>query len=310
MPLTLKQLRYALALADTGHFGRAADRMHVTQPALSQQIAQLEALYGARLFDRLGRGVRPTPFGVEFLARARRIAEAADELQVFAQGQAGKPTGPLRFGLIPTVAPYLLPEIFPELSADFPDITLQVSESRTDALLKGLGDGELDLILIASDPPPGGPRLTIVPLFADPFVLAAPQEAAPLAPVSLASLLREKILLLDEGHCLRDQAIAACGLNADPTARAFAATSLTTIVEFVANGQGVTLLPEIALRKEATDPRIAIRKLEAPGAGRMLTLAWREATPFAALFEAMAATIARVHRQGAQAGTTRAGRRL
>jgi LysR family hydrogen peroxide-inducible transcriptional activator len=310
MPLTLKQLRYALALADAGHFGRAAERMHVTQPALSQQIAQLEAQCGSQLFDRLGRSVQPTPFGTEFLMRARRIAEAADDLQAFAEGQAGRPTGPLRFGLIPTVAPYLLPEIFPALSADFPDITLQVSESRTDALLKGLGDGELDLILIASDPPPGGPRLTIKPLFADPFVLAAPQEAAPLAPVSLASLPREKILLLDEGHCLRDQAIAACGLNTDPTSRAFAATSLTTIVEFVANGQGVTLLPQIALRKEATDPRIAIRRLEAPGADRLLTLVWREATPFAALFQAMAATIARVHKQGAQAGTARAGRRL
>ena len=296
MSLTLKQMRYALVLAETGHFGRAAERCRVTQPALSQQIQLIEEFCGAALFDRQGRTVRPTPLGAEFVERARNVLEASDDLVSFAQGHAGQPSGPIRFGLIPTVAPYLLPDIFPALQAQLPDLIFRASESRTETLLKALAEGQLDLALIASEPPPGGPRLTIAPLFPDPFVLASARNEAPEGPVPLASLPAERILLLDEGHCLRDQAIAACSLEADPSARTFAATSLSTIVEFVANGQGITLLPEIALRKEAIDPRIAIRPLASPGAGRLLSLVWREATPFAATFEKIAAIIRQAHK--------------
>lgn len=295
MTLTLKQMRYAVALAETGHFGRAAERCHVTQPALSQQVQLIEEFCGAPLFDRLGKAVRPTPLGAEFVERARKVLDGAEALVAFAQGHAGHPTAPVRFGLIPTVAPYLLPEIFPALQAQLPDIAFRASESRTEALLKGLAEGNLDLALIATDPPPGGPRLTVAPLFSDSFVLAAARNEAPEGPVALGSLAPERILLLDEGHCFRDQAIAACAIEADPSARTFAATSLSTIVEFVANGQGITLLPAIAVRKEATDPRIAIRELAAPGAGRMLSLVWREATPFAATFERIANIIRQAH---------------
>jgi LysR family hydrogen peroxide-inducible transcriptional activator len=292
MDVTLRQMRYAVALAETGHFGRAAERSFVSQPALSQQIRQLEASAGQPLFDRPGGTL--TPFGREFVERARRIVEDADALAAFAAGQAGRPSKPLRFGLIPTVAPYLLPQIFPALLAALPDVKFAVSENRTSALLEALADGGLDLALIATEPPSGGPALTLAPLFQDDFVLATASGDGGDEPVALAGLDTSRMLLLDEGHCFRDQALAACGLSADRT-KTFAATSLSTIVEFVANGQGITLLPEIALKKETAGDRIHIHRLASPGAGRTLSLVWREATPFAGLFEEIADVIRTAH---------------
>ena len=158
MNFTLKQLQYAVALAESGHFGRAAEKCFVTQPALSQQVRQLETECGNALFDRLGKSVRETPFGREFIARARRLVEDAEALRAFAEGEAGKPARPLRFGLIPTVAPYLLPEIFPALRQNLPEIAFAVSESRTEALLAGLMEGTLDLALIAHRAAPWRPQ--------------------------------------------------------------------------------------------------------------------------------------------------------
>jgi len=279
---TLRQLQYVVALADAGHFGRAAEQSGVTQPALSQQVRQLEELCGAPLFDRLGKTIRLTPFGREFADRARKILDETESLMSFVDSQSGRPNRPLRFGLIPTVAPYLLPDIFPALRQDFPDLAFAVSENRTDALLEGLDEGTLDLALIASQPPAGGPRLTVDPLFRDSFVLATGPTEDRQEPVALNTIDSTRMLLLDEGHCFREQAIAACGLGGT-TGKTFAATSLSTIVEFVASGQGITLLPEIALRKEATG-RIQVHRLAAPGAGRMLALCWREASPFEAIY--------------------------
>jgi LysR family hydrogen peroxide-inducible transcriptional activator len=290
MPISLKQLRYATAVARTGHFGRAAAECSVSQPALSQQIMTLEALCGSALFDRLRTGATLTPFGRDFVDLAQKAIAAADAVNALAAGRSGQLDRPLRFGLIPTVAPYLLPEIFPALQGDLPDLAFTVSENRTEALLAGLVDGSLDIALIATQPPEHGPRLVSTPLFEDRFVLATGRDETTPAPVSLASIAPERILLLDEGHCFRDQTIAACNLASDTAPRTFAATSLSTIVEFVANGQGVTLLPQIALRKEATDPRIVIHPL-ASDAGRLLRLVWREATPFAPTFARIAAVI-------------------
>ncbi|MBJ3783729.1 hydrogen peroxide-inducible genes activator [Devosia sediminis] len=297
MTISLKQMRYALAVAAEGHFGRAADACAVSQPALSQQILSLEALCGTPLFDRLKSGVRLTPFGRDFVALARETVKAADTLDDFAIGRSGRLDRPLRFGIIPTVAPYLLPRIYPALTGDLPEISFTISESRTEAMLGALQDGRLDLVLIATAPPSGGPRLVSYPLFDDPFVLATPRDESTIEPVSLSALPPERILLLDEGHCFRDQAISACHLEGERTTNAFAATSLATIVEFVANGQGVTLLPQIALRKEASDPRIAIHALDDPTAGRQLRLVWREATPYAEIFEQVAEVIRRTGMQ-------------
>ncbi len=292
MTVTLRQMSYAVALAETGHFGRAAESCHVTQPALSQQIRQLEEVCGAPLFDRLGKSVRMTPLGSEFVERARAILERAAGLETFLAGTRGRPERALRFGLIPTVAPYLLPDIFPALQRRLPDLSFAVSESRTDALLAGIGDGSLDMALIATQLPAGGPKLVAAELFSDEFVLATPAGEAAAQPVRLDGFVGDRMLLLDEGHCFRDQAMAACGLDRDASRRtSFAATSLSTIVEFVANGQGVTLLPQIALRKEATGGRIAVHELQSPGARRMLRLVWREGAPYARVFEEVAEVI-------------------
>ncbi|RUT35107.1 hydrogen peroxide-inducible genes activator [Arsenicitalea aurantiaca] len=291
MTLTLRQMRYCLALAETGHFGKAAEASAITQPALSQQIALVEAEVGAPLFDRLGRTVQPTELGREVLALARDVVACADALERFIVRQAGAPAGPIRFGLIPTVAPYLLPEIFPHLQPQDGPQRFQISENRTEALLAGLADGSLDLALIATTPPSAGLRLDVEPLFEDPFVLAISTREAEDTPIPLGAIATERMLLLDEGHCFRDQAIAACSLTPEHHKRVFAATSLSTIVEFVASGQGITLLPEIALRKEAADPRIAIRRLVAPGAGRTLQLVWRHGHRRAAEFRDIAQLI-------------------
>lgn len=291
MNVTLRQMGYALELAETGHFGRAAERCHVTQPALSQQIRQLEELCGAQLFDRLGKSVRVTPLGREFVERAKRILEQADSLERFLAGKRGHPERALRFGLIPTVAPYLLPDIFPALQRELPELSFAVSESRTDALIEGIEDGSLDIALIATELPAGGPKLVEAPLFSDEFVLATPAGEDAAEPVALAGVDGTRMLLLDEGHCFRDQAIAACGLDREASRRTFAATSLSTIVEFVANGQGVTLLPAIALRKEATGGRIAVHALQSPGARRTLRLVWRDAAPYAEIFAEVAGVI-------------------
>jgi LysR family hydrogen peroxide-inducible transcriptional activator len=292
---TLRQLQYASAVARTGHFGRAAEACAVTQPALSQQIQALEALCGSPLFDRLAGGVKLTPFGAQFIDLAQDVLDSADRVTALIETHSGRPNRPLRFGIIPTVAPYLLPEMFPALTTELPDVRFAISENRTVALLDGLTDGSLDLALIATEPRTSGPRLTSVPLFRDDFVLAtaAANDRTP-EPVPLATVDTSRMLLLDEGHCFRDQALAACGVKAEST-KTFAATSLSTIVEFVANGQGITLLPEIALRKETAGDRIHVHRLASPGAGRMLSLVWREATPYAGLFEEIAEVVRGSH---------------
>lgn len=290
MTFTLRQIRYALAVAETGHFGRAADLCHVTQPALSQQVALIEARTGLALFDRQGRQVVPTPFGREFLARARRVRDAAEALDAFADAPDGRPQRPLRLGLIPTIAPYLLPAIMPALATALPEISITASESQTDPLLARLHAGEVDLALIATEPPASDVQLHAQDLFFDPFVLAVGPGTGLAEPTELSALPPGSMLLLDEGHCFRDQAIAACGMSGHAHG-AFAATSLSTIVEMVAAGQGVTLLPAISLKKEAIDPRISLRELAPPVAGRMLRLVWHAATPYASLFTQMAGII-------------------
>lgn len=290
MRFTLKQMRYTLALSETGHFGRAAELCHVTQSALSQQIKLTEQACGTQLFVRFGGVAKPTPFGREFVARAANIVQNADMLDGFALNYNGKPSRPIRFGMIPTIAPYLLADIYPALRAALPNIALEVRESQTAQIVSQLQEGTLDVGLIATDVPSPGP-LTQVAIAADPFVVATDMDNALEAPVRLEELSRHHILLLDEGHCLRDQAMDACALSQDASRRAFAATSLSTIVECVANGQGITLLPSISLKKETADPRIRVLALATPGANRTLSLVWHRSTPFGPLFQEFAETI-------------------
>lgn len=306
--ITLRQLHYARTIAEEGHFGRAAQRCHVTQPALSQQIRLLEDRCKAPLFDRLGKTVALTPFGRDFLAHAARVLHAASDLESFADMASGHPARALRFGLIPTVAPYLLPEILPALASQLHDIAFSVSEGKTERLLSGLAAGDLDLALIGTEIDRG--NLTSVPLFADPFVLATQRGAKLPDPVSLSNLPRDKFLLLEEGHCLRDQMVDACALKPELQGRTFAATSLTTILELVAHGYGVTLLPAVSLKREAHDRRIAFHTLGAPGAARILRLAWRTNSPYEALFHTIAGIVASVGAASLRTdlGETQAGR--
>jgi LysR family hydrogen peroxide-inducible transcriptional activator len=280
--VTLRQLYYAQTIAEEGHFGRAAHRCHVTQPALSQQIKLLEARCQTPLFDRLGKTVTLTPFGRDFLTHAARVLNAATDLETFADMFAGHPARPLRFGLIPTVAPYLLPDILPALTEALHDIRFSISEGKTERLLSALSDGDLDVALVAT--PSDRPNLSSVSMFADPFVLATQKGTDLPHPVSLANLPRDKFLLLEEGHCLRDQMVDVCALEPDLQGRTFAATSLTTILELVANGYGVTLLPTISLGREQHNKRIEFHTLGAPGAARVLRLVWRANSPYEALY--------------------------
>lgn len=288
LSITLRQLHYAQIIADEGHFGRAATRCHVTQPALSQQIKLLEERCGTPLFDRLGKSVRLTPFGRDFLTRAARVLNAAQDLESFVDMTAGQPARPLRFGLIPTVAPYLLPHILPALSAAIPDAQFSVTEGKTDRLLDALSEGEMDLALLGTRP--SSASLQSTPLFSDPFLLAAPAGSGLGNPVDLANLPQNRFLLLEEGHCLREQMLDACSLRTETDGRRFAATSLTTILELVAAGYGVTLLPAISLKREMSDERIEFLQLASP-AIRTLHLVWRTGSPYEALFRTVAEII-------------------
>lgn len=286
--ITLRQLHYAQIIAEEGHFGRAAKRCHVTQPALSQQIKLLEERCGTPIFDRLGKEVRLTPFGREFLTHGSRVLNAAQDLEGFADMASGQPARALNFGLIPTVAPYLLPDLLPALSTSLPETAFSINEGKTENLLAALSEGEMDIALLGTMPPSSG--FGTAPLFADPFILAAPAGSELGKPVDLGNLPQDQFLLLEEGHCLRDQMLDACALS-DIRGRRLAATSLTTILELVAAGYGVTLLPAISLRREMSDKRIEFLQLAPPGAERTLRLVWRAGSPFEPLFERIAQII-------------------
>lgn len=284
---TLRQLRYFDAVAQFGHFGRAADHCAVTQPALSMQIKQLEDEFGLALVERRPRGVQLTVEGVEVLERARRILAEVQELTDYARHRADPLGGVLRLGVIPTVAPYLLPRLLPALKAQFPALQPVIIESQTERLTARLIEGDLDVLLLAL--PVTDPEIDTQPLFADPFVLAVPADH-PLAKAETAALTDitgERLLLLEEGHCLRDQALVFCGMRPEAGVDAFGASSLSTIVQLVANDMGVTLLPQISLGVEAGYPGIRIVPFAPPAPSRSVGLAWRASSPRKPAFQAI-----------------------
>ncbi|MFN7131115.1 MAG: LysR substrate-binding domain-containing protein, partial [Myxococcales bacterium] len=240
---SIRQLEYLVALADHLHFGHAARACGVTQPALSVQIQQLEELVGAQLIERTPRQILLTPIGEEMAANARKFLRELDDLVATAR-TAGKPlTGPLRLGVIPTIAPYLLPHLLPLVREHYPDVRLLLREDQTHNLLRLLREGRLDLLLLAL--PVDGHDLESLPIFSEPFVLAVPR-AHPLSRalrVQQAALRGEEVLLLEDGHCLRDQALDVCRAAGARESAEVQATSLSTLVEMVAGGMGVTLLP-------------------------------------------------------------------
>ena len=277
-PFSLRQLQYAVAVADTGGFRLAAERCHVSQPALSAQVALLESMLGVRLFERDRRGVLPTDAGADLVARARRVLTAADELAVAAL-QLGDPlAGTLRLGVIPTIAPYLLPEGAPAVRARCPRLSLVWSEEHTATLLVALREGRLDGALIARVS--GLDDLEQEKIADDDFVLASPR-GHPLSkvrgPARIADLDGQTALLLEDGHCLRDQALALCNRGRAHEAD-FRATSLSTLVQMVLGGAGITLLPEMAVPVENRRDELSVRRFREPAPRRTVILAWRKQT--------------------------------
>lgn len=276
MNITLRQLSYLVALAEERHFGRAAARVHVSQPALSTQVRELEDRLGAPLIDRTERAIRLTPAGREVLSGARRIMAEVERIEAQARWQEGL-KGRLKLGIIPTVAPYLLPVALPLLRMRDVTLDLRLHEAKTDRLLVALADGALDAAVVAL--PAGAPGLVERMLFRDRFVFAA--SGAQIARLSGApvpgSLDPQALLLLDEGHCLADQALEVCNTRRAETRVDLRASSLPTLCGMVAAGFGQTLLPEIALGREcAGAPEMAVMPFAVPQPFREIGLIRRD----------------------------------
>jgi LysR family hydrogen peroxide-inducible transcriptional activator len=293
-PVTLRQLQYVLAVAELKSFRRAAEACAVAQPSLSAQVTQLESALGVRLFERLPRGLIVTEAGAAVLARAQRAVVEADDLVATAERLRDPLAGTLHIGLIPTVAPYLLPEVAPLLRARFPRLTLLWFEEKTRSILLRINAGELQAGVVAVESELGD--LEWAPLGRDAFVLAVQpghrlaQAKRPARPDDLEG---ETVLLLDDGHCFRDQALALCQ-RVGAAAAGLRATSLSTLAQMVAGGAGITLLPAIAVATENRAGGLALRPFGARGPARTLALAWRKGAAAAPALRALAAAIREV----------------
>jgi len=276
--ISLKQLRYFDALARAGHFGKAAETCGVTQPALSMQIQDLERELGLDLVERTPKGVRLTEAGHEVALRAVRILAEVRELRELARVGRGPLTGSLRLGVIPSVAPYLLPAVLPVIRGRHPDLELQIRETQTRTLVAELIDGTLDLLFLAL--PVEHAEIESLALMEDRFLLAAPRDRRWPPHVTAAHdlIAGDRLLLLEEGHCLRDQALAVCNLRQSGNIDTFGASSLSTIVQMVSNGLGLTLLPEIAADVEVRSGNIQLLRFPEPQPSRTLGLAWRKSS--------------------------------
>lgn len=287
MHITFKQLRYFDALARELHFGRAADACAITQPALSMQIQELESLLGLSLVERTRSGIKLTPKGTELAVRARKLLNDAHDLVDFAKQSAGVLSGTLRLGVIPSIAPYLLPPLLPRLKTEYPDLDLHLRETQTLPLTDELCSGKLDCLLLAL--PLKHPDIETLALFDDRFFLASPKSRKPSGRVRATKELieHERLLLLEEGHCLRDQALNYCNLRPAETINTFGASSLSTIIEMVAAGMGITLLPEICLLVEGRGRELSLMRFADPEPSRSIGLAWRRSSPRSNEFKAL-----------------------
>lgn len=287
--LSLRDLEYAQAVAELRHFGRAAERCGVSQPALSEQIRKLETLLGVTLFERTRRRVAPTSAGVALLGQIDRVIGEAQHLLALAHRRPDAMDGVLALGAIETLGPYYLPGVLRLLRGERPSLSLRLTEARTDRLLELLTGGGLDLALLAMPVPRAG--LVAIPLFFEPFLLATPpgHRLARMPLLTLDDLPAETLLLLEEGHCLRDQALSLC--HAKPVTRH--ATGLETLWQMIAAGEGYSLLPSLAVaaRPELQD-LVLCRHLDDATAGRTIALVWRASDPRGAAFQLLANLLA------------------
>lgn len=299
--LTLRQLRYFEALGRHGHFGRAAETCAVSQPALSLQIKDLEESLGAPLFERGHREVRLTRFGEEFAPRVRDILRAVDELEDLARASRSWLAGRLRIGVIPTVAPYLLPALIGRLNRLHPELDIHVRETLTAKLLRELAEGRLDTAIMAL--PVSEPAFAEEPLFAEDFLLVRP-AADERKPVPSVETLREmRLLLLEEGHCFRNQALAFCNMNAALPREMLEGSSLSTLVQMVGAGIGVTLIPEMAATVETRSADVSLARFRDPRPQRTIGMIWRRTSPLAPQLQHIAGIVreAAEHLRQAQA---------
>lgn len=298
--LTLKQMRYFDALARLLHFGKAAEAVNISQPALSAQIADMEAKLGYRLFERRRGRVSMTTQARAIQPRVERILAEVKDLEDFASARRGVLEGRFRLGIIPTVAPYLLPKVLPELRQAYQALELELKEAVTETLLNDLEGGRLDAIILAL--PVASSRIETRKLFDDRFLLAASTHDRDFitGPVHPGGIDPARLLLLDEGHCLRDQALQLCGNVRPKTLANYGATSLTTILQMVGHGMGVTLIPELAVETESRNSAIRVLPFSDPAPVREIGLAWRKGSERTTDFSALS-SIVRRHRPGARA---------
>jgi len=279
--VTLKQFRYFEALARHGHFRRAAEACGISQPALSMQIKELEAEVGIELFERSSRQVRLTGFGEEFALRIRGILRSIDELDDLARASQDRLVGRLRIGVIPTVAPYLLPTLLGNLRRHFKGLDIHVRETQTPRLIQELDEGRLDAAIVAL--PVSEASLTEITLLTESFVLVRPGHDEG-KPVPSPEALREmRLLLLEEGHCFRDQALSFCNVDtrATPSRDFLDASSLSTLVQMVDAGIGITLIPEMAVAVETRSGSVSVVRFRDPEPSRTIGMVWRKTSPLA-----------------------------
>lgn len=288
----MKQLRYFDAVARSGHFGRAAEACAISQPALSVQIREMEETMGAALFERGPRQVHLTALGAAMVPRVRAILRAVDELSDLSRAAQGRLSGPLRLGVIPTIAPYLLPALVGALAQSHPGLELAPREAVTGKLIAALTEAQLDAAILAL--PVSEPSLAEVPLFTEDFVLVRPAAEAGKPVPSAEALPQMRLLLLEEGHCFRDQALEFCKVGGVTPRTVMEGSSLATLTQMVGAGIGVTLLPEIALPVETRSAPVSVARLAAPAPSRRVGLVWRRSSPLSEQLTGVAAVIAEV----------------
>ena len=289
--ITLRQLRYFDALATHSHFGRAAAACAVSQPALSMQIKELEDVLGTVLIERGARQIRLTTFAEEAILRVRTILQSIDELADFARASQDRLAGRLSIGMIPTIAPYLLPRVIGNLTRLHPEVDIHLSESLTSNLIQELTDGRLDAAIVAL--PISEPSLREVTLFTEKFLLVRSDKDAG-KPVPSGEALRDmRLLLLEEGHCFRDQALSFCNMQSAPPREVVNASSLSTLVQMVGAGMGVTLIPEMAVAVETSAAAVSVTSFKEPQPSRIIGMVWRKTSPLAAQLLELSDTICR-----------------
>jgi LysR family transcriptional regulator, hydrogen peroxide-inducible genes activator len=277
--VTLRQLRYFDALARHGHFGRAAETCAISQPALSMQIKEMEEALGGMLLERSARQVALTRFGEEIAERVRDILRSVDELGDFARASRDRLAGRLRIGMIPTIAPYLLPKVIENLARMHPEIDIHIRETLTPKLIQELAEGRLDTAIVAL--PVSESSLTEVALFSENFLLVRSRKDEG-TPVPSSRALREmRLLLLEEGHCFRDQALSFCNMQSSPPREMLDANSLSTLVQMVSAGIGVTLIPEMAVPVETRSASVSVARFRNPQPSRTIGMVWRKTNPLA-----------------------------